>query len=540
MKKYGIYLAYPPTVDLRHEGLGRYLAEFLKGAQEREDVRFVIACPSWMQDGLLKLFESAGVYAEHIDILTPRKKPLLLSAHQRYLAFKYRSRQPSRWLSLVNALKETASTWIRYLEKRLVSTRSIFTIVMLGIVVLPFITIQMIGQVLLAIRALIRFVVRQTLSKIAGISILRRYRAHLSKLITQPKENTIATRLYRLMEESEAALVCAMIGTRKDISAWFSPTAFWPHFNQIPTPRLMCLPDVVLSQFPVGFSQVGGNRFLENFKQVEKSIKGGEYFVTYSQDVKWRTLVERYHIDPELITVVAHGANRLDDLVVVSGFSDNDAATNALCRSLFRRSLLKAVNNEYASIFNGDDTRFIFYASQFRPNKNVLSLLKAYEYLLRRRYISYKLVLTGNPNVLPEVGAFIKEHHLENDVLCLHGLTVQELAACYRLADLAVNPSLSEGGFPFTFTEALSLGTPVAMARIPVTEEILNDPIVQQNTLFDPYDWKDMADRIEWALQNRSELLEIQRPLYDQLAQRSWRRVVDEYIAILDRIAING
>jgi len=47
------------------------------------------------------------------------------------------------------------------------------------------------------------------------------------------------------------------------------------------------------------------------------------------------------------------------------------------------------------------------------------------------------------------------------------------IAACYKLADLAVNPSLSEGGFPFTFTEALSVGTPVVMARIPVTEEII-------------------------------------------------------------------
>ncbi|MFD2884495.1 glycosyltransferase [Pseudomonas lini] len=70
---------------------------------------------------------------------------------------------------------------------------------------------------------------------------------------------------------------------------------------------------------------------------------------------------------------------------------------------------------------------------------------------------------------------FISEHGLQNDVLCLYGLSIQELAACYKLADLAVNPSLSEGGCPFTFTEALSVGTPVVMARIAVTEEILVD-----------------------------------------------------------------
>ena len=54
MKKYGIYLAYPPKVDLRAEGLGRHLAEFLKAAQERGDVQFVIACPSWMKKSLVE------------------------------------------------------------------------------------------------------------------------------------------------------------------------------------------------------------------------------------------------------------------------------------------------------------------------------------------------------------------------------------------------------------------------------------------------------------------------------------------------------
>ena len=92
--------------------------------------------------------------------------------------------------------------------------------------------------------------------------------------------------------------------------------------------------------------------------------------------------------------------------------------------------------------------------------------------------------------MLPEIAQFIHKHNLQNDVLCLHDLSAQELAACYRLADLAVNPSLSEGGCPFTLTEALSVGTPVVMARIAVTEEVVTDPELQSLMLFDPYDWE--------------------------------------------------
>ena len=61
VKTYGIYLAYPPNVDLRTEGLGRQLAMFLKGAERLPDVRFVIACPSWTRQNLITLFETEGI-----------------------------------------------------------------------------------------------------------------------------------------------------------------------------------------------------------------------------------------------------------------------------------------------------------------------------------------------------------------------------------------------------------------------------------------------------------------------------------------------
>jgi glycosyltransferase involved in cell wall biosynthesis len=339
------------------------------------------------------------------------------------------------------------------------------------------------------------------------------------------------------MEEAEAKLLVKKINGRRDISAWYAPAAFWPHFNRIDAPRLTCVPDVVLSEFPVAFSSVGGDRFLHTFGQVGAAIKGGDHFVTYSQHIKYRTLVDRYHVSPDAISVVPHGANRLDDLITISGFPDDKDPTEAFCIDLLHRALYKAVGTLDAKNYDSGDVRFLFYASQFRPNKNVLSLLRAYEYLLKRRYIGHKLVLTGNPRGLPEIAQFIREHNLQNDVLCLHGLTAQELAACYRLADLAVNPSLSEGGCPFTLTEALSVGTPVVMARIAVTEEVITDPDLQDAMLFDPYDWEDIAARIEWALQNREALLDRQLKFYEGHSRRTWRHVVDEHIAILNRIS---
>ena len=75
------------------------------------------------------------------------------------------------------------------------------------------------------------------------------------------------------------------------------------------------------------------------------------------------------------------------------------------------------------------------------------------------------------------------------------------------------------------------------MARIHVTEEIITDPELQKSMLFDPYDWKDMAEKIEWGLNNKEALLAIQKPFYNQLVQRTWDDVVNDYIKILDQIS---
>lgn len=537
MKTFGIYLAYPPTLDLRAQGLGRHLAEFLREAKSASDARFVIACPSWMRKSLRDLLEGVEVSTDAFEIIGPKEEPMFLKLYELYLAYKRRRRRRSRFLRLVNALKRRLMRDLTRAEGLLVTTRSSLLLAVFALVALPFATMALAVMFVSSFGALC---VAAWLRLRAGLNRSRLYRQYsrvVPKFTTKPQASSTTVRLYRLMEESEARLLIKDINSRKDVAAWYAPTAFWPQFNRIEAPRLTCVPDVVLSESPVGFSAVGGDRFLQTFGSVEATIEGGDHFVTYSEHIKYRTLVDRYQVSPGAIDVVPHGANRLDDLIAVSGFPDNEAATDAFCVSRFESALGKAIGTQQPFNFDSGDVEFIFYASQFRPNKNVMTLLRAYNYLLKRRYVGHKLVLTGHPHSLPEIARFIREHNLQNDVLCLHGLSAQELAACYRLADLAVNPSLSEGGCPFTLTEALSVGTPVVMARIAVTEEVVTDPELQNLMLFDPYDWEDMAARIEWALQNKESLLERQLKLYERLAERSWKTVVNEYVAILDRIS---
>lgn len=539
MKHYGIYIAYPPTVDLRHEGLGRYLAAFLKGASAQKDVRFSVVCPSWSRESLTELLEAEGVPSSSCHVVSPHGKPMVLRLYEAWLQYGKRPRKLAFMQRTVAWLQQTRHAFLQRTSDRLVKAHSVLSLLW---ALLPFsffivmaALLSPLGLVLLVCLFLQKWGARLIVSRVMHMFNLELNR--LKSMLSAPEDDGFILRLYRSMEQAETVRMQRIISKMEDVRAWYSPTAFWPAFNQIRAPRLMCVPDVVLADFPVGFSSVGGDRFLESLEIVERAIEGGKHYVSYSADVKWNTLVDRYGVPASRVDVVHHAPNDLSKWITVRGFADGAAATRNYSRWLMSCALGRSQNSSYSAGFANTEVKFLFYASQMRPNKNILTLLRAYEHLLRKRLIGHKLILTGKVSVLPEIKKFVFDHHLENEVLFLHALKVQELAACYHLADLAVNPSLSEGGCPFTFTEALSVGTPVVMARIPVTEEVLTDPALQIATLFDPYDWRDMGDRIEWALTHKDELLALQKPTYERLAKRTWQDVVQEHIAVLDRIA---
>lgn len=533
-------MAYGPRIELRNEGLGRHLAEFLRASLRRDDVEFVIAAPSWMRDHLRDLMDGFGVSEGQYEILGPTQSSLSWSAFQtgtrvRKWLSRVRKKDDVKKGGLLLRIKFAGIRLVSRVTRYLMRTRN----------PLVFVATVILALSLLPFAALI-YLLRNTVLK--GVGRLRRS-STLRRMLgtTQPAKPRIfgllgrmRHHLYQTMCDEEARLVAEMANRRDDISAWYCPTAFWPQFNLIEKPRLTCVPDVVFTGFPVGFAtdEPAADQLFNNFRRIESIIDAGHAFVTYSKHVKQKTLVERFQVKGSSVHVVPHGANRLDELITVTGFADNRKASDALSAQYFWSATSKATNNWNGVRFSSGDLGFVFYASQFRPNKNVVTLLKAYRWLRREKLLRYKLILTGAWQADREVNRYLTENNLHDDVLCLRNLTERELAACYNRAVLAVNPSLSEGGMPFTFTEAVSVGTPVVMADIPVTKEILTDKVVHQKTVFNPESWTAMAEKIEWAIQHKDSLYKIQRAFYDEvLVNRTWDHVVADYIDILNDMA---
>lgn len=542
LRHYGIYLAYPPTVDLRAEGLGRHLAMFLKGAESLSDIRFTIVCPSWSQKTLASLFESEQVSGGVYRIVSPEGAPYALRVFEAVRRYRGRQKRQGRISRIAQWTRQISERLWERLTARAVAVHDPFTFALFLTESAGVITFVVLFACLALPFFLLLASVRTSalLADRLGAVFHHKWRALLARVLavlSVPQQDSWVLRLFEKMQQEEIYRMQAKIDALKDVRAWYCPTAFWPSFHDIKTPRLMCVPDVVLADFPVGFSSVGGDRFLSTFESVELAIRKGEHFVTYSQAVKWNTLVDRYSVAASKITVVPHAPNLLNRHVEISGFPDVEATSRHYCQTLLKGALQRSTNPGYTATFQNGNVKFLFYASQIRPNKNVFMLLRAFEFLLRKRYFGRKLILTGHPEHMPEIGRFVVDHRLENDVIFLHGLSVSELAACYKLADLAVNPTLSEGGCPFTFTEALSIGTPVVMSRISVAEEVLVDPKLQEVTFFDPFDWSDCAKRIEWALTHRDELLKHQLDAYAMLCKRTWTDVVVEHVKVLDDIS---
>lgn len=524
-------MVYPPSTSLRSEGLGRHLAEFLYAAQSRNDISFVIACPSWLRAELLRLFAEFNIHPETFLVISPIRQPWVLSIYELLYSLRNKPTRKSKFTCIREYLSTIISRLIFRISLWLAGARNREDI---ALVAVSTIMLAVLSPFILVTKLALFFIQKLVL-------IPRKYSFRLIRIMNSFRLSSmfdiLLTYLYPLMTEAEAVMLVDMINDRDDVISWYSPTAFWPWFNKIKAPHCMCVPDVVLTAFPVSFALSGNARMVEAFNRIGHSIRSGTHFITYSETVKWNTLVNEYQVHPNSINVIRHGSNCMDkqisDGITVLGSS----ISNSFCYSLFKSALSKSCNPNALTGGLNVKFKFIFYASQIRPNKNVLSLLKAYEYLLRKKNIAHKLVLTGNPKSISSVSDFIMDNNLQYDVIFLNGISNRELAACYRLADLAVNPSFSEGGCPFTFTEALSVSTPVVMAQIAVTEEIIVDSELHQLMLFDPYEWKDMAERIEWALNNLGYLLKVQSPHYEKLAARTWRNVVDDHIVLFDEIA---
>jgi glycosyltransferase involved in cell wall biosynthesis len=174
--------------------------------------------------------------------------------------------------------------------------------------------------------------------------------------------------------------------------------------------------------------------------------------------------------------------------------------------------------SEVRSRFELGDRRVVLSVSAKRPHKNLAALIGALALIpADRRPV---LVLPGYPTWYEgELRARASELGVAEDVRLLGWLPDRELEGLWRLAQLFVFPSLSEG-FGLPPLEAMARGVPVVCSNAGSLPEVVGEAAL----LFDPRDEAAMAAALERLLSDENEAQRLARAGKARVAEFTWER----------------
>lgn len=284
----------------------------------------------------------------------------------------------------------------------------------------------------------------------------------------------------------------------------YLPVAFSGSLTESLTCRkVLVFPDAVVLTYPTRFA---AQSFQDAISNIRRSLKAADVVVCYSEHIRDREL--RRHFLTEVaakdIRVIPHG------LYVAKV-------------SAVRPPKLKFENHfpEYCSFipeYDLADIDYVVYPTVDRPHKNLVSAIRAVAELTRRRYANLKVLFTTHA-ISDDTHDVIVRERLFHDALFVSQLEEEDFNYVIRHARALINPTFSEGGFPFNFSRAVALGTPAIMSDIPVIRETFTKLRIPPSTyapwLFDPIDHRALADTIEAVLTDREQVRDAQRGVVD-------------------------
>jgi glycosyltransferase involved in cell wall biosynthesis len=133
--------------------------------------------------------------------------------------------------------------------------------------------------------------------------------------------------------------------------------------------------------------------------------------------------------------------------------------------------------------------RFVLYAGNIKPHKNLERLISAFALLRQRGFDDVKLMIIGDE--VTKHGSLrrtMEAAGLRQDVRFFGFVPDRTLACLYRMASVFAFPSLYEG-FGLPPLEAMACGAPVVTSRLSSLPEVVGDAAM----LVDPYSVEDIA-----------------------------------------------
>ena len=240
-------------------------------------------------------------------------------------------------------------------------------------------------------------------------------------------------------------------------------------------------------------------------------------------------LIRQYCRSADAVICVSDTVRK--DLISFTGLPARKAITihNGYDDQRFRVTLdaarLAEVKKKYAL-----PERFMLWAGQIDPRKNIVRLLTAFDKI--RQTIPHNLVLAGLEGWKSEDELRpIQQLGLQDRVHFTGWVSHEDLPLLYNLADLFVFPSLYEG-FGLPLVEAMACGCPVLTADRGSPPEVTGDAAF----LVNPLDVDQIAQGMYTLLTNACLLEDLKTKGLERAKAFSWGTCAEKVLRLFDEV----
>ena len=172
----------------------------------------------------------------------------------------------------------------------------------------------------------------------------------------------------------------------------------------------------------------------------------------------------------------------------------------------------------------GIERNFILTVGTIEPRKNLLTLARAFDRILRTTALTPQLVIAGGKGWLMEdFYSFIKSSGIEDHIRLIGYTSDYDLRALYSSCRVCVYPSLYEG-FGLPPLEAMACGAPLITSQIPAITETVGHSAL----LVDPLNVEELASSIVNLWNDEGELNRLSQAGIQRAAQFTWEQTAKQ------------
>lgn len=195
---------------------------------------------------------------------------------------------------------------------------------------------------------------------------------------------------------------------------------------------------------------------------------------------------------------------RVDTIVCVSNFTASELKKHIKIKPEKIKVIYNGIDESWFHIQKKapiHDKPYLLYVGNIKPHKNLVRLLRAFQ--LIKDKIPHDLVLVGKKDgfITGDTAVVKLAEQLEGRVIFSGYVEDEELKQYFVQATAFVFPSLYEG-FGLPPLEAMACGCPVIVSNTASLPEVCGERAIY----CDPYDEKDIAEKILQLIKNKSIL----------------------------------